>query len=165
MIDLPNLFSRIFSGAVKTFHEAEAEVEALYQGAVKVFPPLAVVVDAEKSALKQQISNAFSWADTELNAHYGDAVSMVESAADTFVVGATGGQALPAVPILNASITNGFALLRSVLDHKEAAARAAMLLPAATSSAAPSFAGVGAAAVQAAAGAAVEIEGQAGIAA
>lgn len=158
MFNLPNLFSDIFNKVTTAFHQAEAVVEDTYEKLVKVVPGVEAFVDAEKSALKQQVSNAFNWVDSEISAHYADGVSMVESACDTLLVRMTGGAALPAVPLVNMAITDGFALLRAVIDHKEAAAKAAMALPAPNSSAAPSVGGVLTAAVTAAAGAAVAAE-------
>ena len=158
MFNLPNLFSDIFNKTLAFFHQAEAVVDNTYAGLVKVMPSVEHVVSAEASAMKQQVSNAFNWVDTEVAAHYADGVSMVESACDTLLVRVTGGVALPAVPLVNTAIEDGFAILRAVIDHKEAAAKAAMSLPPATSAAQPTLAGVATAAVTAAASGAIAAE-------
>jgi hypothetical protein len=99
-----------------------------------------------------------AYVDTEVSAHYADAVGMVESAADTLIVRITGGAALPAVPLVNTAIVQGFALLKAVIDQKEAAAKAAMSLPTPTSTSAPTVAGFAVSAIEAAAQTAVKLE-------
>lgn len=143
MLNLPNLFSAILTKAVGAFHEVETVVEDGYAKLLTVFPGLANVVDAEKSAIKQQLSNAFSYVDTDLMPHYADATSMVESAADTLAVRLTNGLAVPAIPLLNVGIEKGFALLHAVLTLKEAQLKAAMQLPPPTTSALPTASVVG----------------------
>jgi hypothetical protein len=158
---MANLFSRIFNGAVTLFDNAAAEVEADYAKLIKVFPGIAPVAAAEVGALKQQLSNAFAFVDTELKPHYADATSMVESAADTLILGLTKGVAAPAIPAVNVAMTSGFALLHAVLDKAEVEAKAALQLPPPTAATPPTVASIGNAAASAAAGAASAVLQQA----
>jgi hypothetical protein len=140
-----NLFSSILSGLEKDYDVVKAAIETTWTKATTAFPILKTDAAAAISALKQQASNAFAFADTELAPKYADAVSMAESAADTLVMSLTGGVAAPAIPLFNVGVTQGFALLHAALDHAEAAAKATFALPPPTSSAQPTVAGVGAA--------------------
>lgn len=139
---MSNLFSNILSGVTKTFAEVEQAIEATWSKVASAFPVLAADEQAAVSALKQQASNAFSFVDTYLAPKYADAVSMAESAADTLVMAMTHGAAGPALPLLDVSISQGFALLHAALDHAEAEAKAVFALPPPTSSAVPTVAGV-----------------------
>lgn len=132
-----DLFSRILTGVEKTFAVAASEVEGIWSRATTIFPFLKTEEQAAVSALKQQLSNAFAFADTELAPKYADAVSMAESAADTLVMSMTHGLAAPGLPLLNVGISQGFALLHAALDHAEAAAKAALALPPPTSAGVP----------------------------
>jgi hypothetical protein len=146
---MSSLFSDALSKVTKVFAEGEAVIEATYTNLVKIFPGLAGTAEAEKSALKQQLSNAFAFSDTELAPRWADGVSMVESACDTLVMGATHGAAAVALPIINVGLSMGFNLMRAAIDHAEAEAKAKWALPAPTSNAMPSLGVAGQAAVAA----------------
>jgi hypothetical protein len=149
MLNLPNLFSSILTKVETSFQAVAKVVEDDYAKLLMIFPGMAHVVDAEKSALKQQLSNAFAFVDTALMPHYADATSMVESAADTMLIRITGGVAVPAIPLVNVGLEQGFALLHAVLDHKEAQIKAALNLPVPTSAVMPTATVVGQAAAAA----------------
>lgn len=136
-----SLFSNIFNGIVKDFQSAAPIVEGVWKKAVSVIPTLEKDAEAGVSALKQQVSNAFAWADTQSSPVFADATSMVESAADTLVMGLTLGLATPAIPLVNAGIEQGFALLHAVLDHAEASVKSQLSLPPPTSAAKPTVTG------------------------
>lgn len=150
---MSTLFSSILSRVTTSFEEAATVATSTWGKLTTIFPVLKADEAAAVSALKQQISNAFAFADTSLAPRYADAVSMIESGADTLVMSMTHGVAAPAIELINVGMTQGFALLHAALDHAEAEAKAKWGLPLPTSAAQPTVAGVGAA-VAAAAGAA-----------
>lgn len=84
-----------------------------------------------QNVVKQGASNALALADTELGQHLGEATSVVEGAADTLLLKATGGVAAPAVPFMNAGIEQAIGILKSALDAKELEWKAKLQTPAA----------------------------------
>lgn len=129
MINTPNLFSRILSGATKIFHDIGAEIDAVYDKIKATDPTIGAEIDALVHEAKQQASNALAYADTKLAAKFTDAATMTESAADTLIMSLTHGAALPAIPLVNVGIEQGFKILHAILDHAEANLKAAAQLP------------------------------------
>lgn len=138
---MSNLFSRLWQKVVTTFSAAEAEVDKV-QAALAAIPGVKQLEDIDASAIKQQVSNALAFAGTEIGAMAPDVVSMAESAVDTWVMGITHGVAAPAIPGLNALMTMGEEHLVAVIRAQFADARVKLNLPAPTSEAAPTLAGV-----------------------
>lgn len=92
-------------------------------------PALSQDVSATLSQFKTLASQAESVANTEMGAHYADAVTLVQQGLDAFVLGATKGAALPAVPIVNAGVSAGFGFFRGLIDQAEAAFNASLSIP------------------------------------
>ena len=143
-----NLFSNIYNKAVTEFRQAEGVIDGIVLKA-ETLPGVKVIENAVVSSVKQEISNALAFVDTELAPHFGDAVSMVESAIDTGLLafGATVGPAGEVVikavtPGVNAGATMLFNQLRAVIDHAEADFKVNANLPAPTSAAQPTVASV-----------------------
>jgi hypothetical protein len=82
-------------------------------------PIASQAINQLQTDVKQGASNALALADGYMAAHYADAVTAVEGAVDGLMIKATGGAALPAVPLVNDGIKKGLDLLRSVIDAKE----------------------------------------------
>lgn len=125
---MTNLLSRIYSGAVADFKAAETEVEATW-AKIAVLPGVKPIEDAAQSALKQELSNAFAFIDTDLAPHFADGVSMVESACDTGLLAFSHGAVAPAIPAINGGMTLFFNQLRAVIDNAEAEAKVKFNLP------------------------------------
>ena len=142
MFNLPNLFSDIFTKAKTAFSEVATVVENDYAALVKLFPAIGAAAAAEEHVVKQQLSNALNWVDKSVAPHYADAVSMIESAVDTGLLGLTKGMIAPGIPIINTGVEDFFAMLHGVLLHKEAQAKVALNLPAPTSAAQPTVEGL-----------------------
>lgn len=139
---MSTLFGDIFAKVTTDFQKAEAIIEKVWANVVKVVPVLQTDAAAAVSALKQQASNAFAYVDTELAPHFADATSMVESAADTLIMGLTKGYGGPLLPLANVGISQGFAILHAALDHAEAEAKSKFDLPPVKTDAQPTVAAV-----------------------
>lgn len=146
---MPDLLSSVIAGVKKDFAEGEAFIEQTWDKAVAAFPPLAAVAAAGKSAAKQALSNAFAFADMNLDPRFSDAVSMAESAGDTVAMAMTHGAVAPAIPALNAMATLVFGQLHAALHLAEADFRAKLQLPPPTADSAPTIAGLETAAASA----------------
>lgn len=87
-----------------TWATAVTRIEGWVSGNVNASPTLLAFKAAAMSSVKQGVSNALALADTELGQHFAGMVDGVEAAADAALLRATGGLALPAVPVMNATI-------------------------------------------------------------
>lgn len=126
---MSDLFSRIWAKAVDGFKEAEAEVDKV-KADLAMIPGVKQMEDTVQSAIKQQLSNAIGFADTELAARAPDVMSMGESAVDTWVMAVTHGLAAPAIPGVNALLTLGEEQLVALIRHNFADARVKLNAPA-----------------------------------
>jgi hypothetical protein len=99
-----------------TFATAATEAGQWAQKVVAANPQAQAFASASLSAVKQGASNAVALADTELADHYAQIVGAVEAGADAALSGATGGKALPAVPLVNATIEQIAAAGKAALD-------------------------------------------------
>lgn len=74
-----------------------------------------LLADTE-STVKQGLSDAIGMADTALAVHFAEFVDVTESAADAALLKASGGVALPAVPLVNATIQQVAKAGKAALD-------------------------------------------------
>lgn len=109
-----------------TFATAADEAGQWAQKIVASNPQAQQFAAATLSAVKQGASNMIALADTELAQHYAQIVSGVETAADAALLGATGGKALPAVPLVNGTIEQIAAAGKSALDAWAMQAKASL---------------------------------------
>lgn len=109
-----------------TFATAAAEAAQWAQKVVAANPQAAQLAQATLSAVKQGASNMVALADTELAQHYAQIVASVEAGADAALMGATGGKALPAVPLVNGTIEQIAAAGKSALDAWALQAKASL---------------------------------------
>lgn len=145
---MSDLFSRAWAKVEGGFQALASEVDAV-KAKLETVPGVKQMEDAVGSAIKQQLSNAVAFADTEIAERAPDVISMTESAVDTWVMAVTHGVATPAVPGLNAMMTLGEEQLVAVIRQGFAEARVKLNLPPATSAAAPTASGTVAAVVAA----------------
>lgn len=99
-----------------TFGEAAREAEQWASNLLKSNPAATALASTLLASVKQGASNMVALADTELAQHFDGLVNAVEAGADATLLGATGGKALPAVPIVNATIQQIAAAGKAALD-------------------------------------------------
>lgn len=99
-----------------TFSQAATQASAWASKLISANPTAATLASDTLAAVKQGASNMVALADTELAQHYAQIVAAVEAGADAALNGATGGKALPAVPLVNATIEQIAAAGKAALD-------------------------------------------------
>ncbi|HKT53834.1 MAG TPA: hypothetical protein VJP88_05245 [Caulobacteraceae bacterium] len=99
-----------------TFSQAATQAASWAQKLVNANPEASAFAGATLNAVKQGASNMIMLADTELAQHFAQIVGGVETAADAALTGATGGKALPAVPLVNATIEQIASAGKAALD-------------------------------------------------
>jgi hypothetical protein len=110
-----SILSQLLHGQI-TFSQATSEAEQWASKVVSSDPALSQAAQAALSAVKQGASNAIMLADTQLATHAQGIVSGVEGVMDAAVLKATGGLALPAVPLIHAGIETAVSIAKSALD-------------------------------------------------
>lgn len=108
------------------FAQAASQAEQWAQKIVASNPTATQLAQASLSAVKQGASNMVALADTELAQHYSQIVAGIETAADAALNGATGGKALPAVPLVNGTIEQIAAAGKAALDTWAMQAKASL---------------------------------------
>jgi hypothetical protein len=108
-ISVAGFFSGILSGAKAVWNDIQSEIETVYTSDVK--PELA----AAESEAKQIASNALALADTAAGPILATAATGIEAAVDGLLATVPAGSL--ADPFADATIAQGFAILKGILDH------------------------------------------------
>lgn len=121
-----SIFTDLLHGKI-TFGQAASEASAWASKLISGNPTASTLVSDTLSAVKQGASNMVALADTELAQHYAQIVGAVEAGADAALNGATGGKALPAVPLVNGTIEQIAAAGKAALDAWALQAKASLV--------------------------------------
>lgn len=124
---MSSIISKIVSGVVTAWHDAEKEIDALALEVKNALPASAQPnLAAAISDVKQAASDALSIADSSLAGVAPVLVRGIETLADNALVSLTNGLALPLVPMTNKGIEDASALIIAAARAWELKAKASL---------------------------------------